>query len=192
MPELFNWSAMLPEFSKWSASKACRCLVFTGKLTKTSRHAITLQLVSQQSLWIFCFAESLPKPVAMPELSNWSGSKSCGVFLCGKVIKTCRHARTFQQVSRQKRVGVFFCRKFTKIYRHARTFQLVSQQGLWGCLCVESLPKPVAMPKLSNWSASKSLWECLLCGKFTKLVAMPELSNWSVMPELSNWSARKA
>ena len=111
------------------------------------------------------FVESLPKPVTMPALSNWSAGKSCGVFFSGKVTKTCRNARTFKQVSQQKRVGVFFCRKFTKTCRHARTFQLVSQGKLVEVFFVESLQKPVAMPELSNWSA---------------------------MTELSNWSASKA
>ena len=158
------------------------------------------------NFWGCFFVESLPNPVAMPELSNWS----------------CCHARTFQLVLSP-------CQNFPP--GQPATFQLISQQRLatinnknpkiltkrlpvattvpsgtqhhhcifdgflnyWGCFLLkayQTLSKcqnfptgPVAMPELSNWPCrhARTFQLALLpCQNFpTGPVAMPELSNRS-------------
>ena len=99
----------------------------------------------------YFFWESLPKPVAMPELSNWSdmlpepsnwlASNACGGVFFWKAYENLSPWQIFQTDQIAKLVGVFFCGKFTKTGRHARTFhqvshvrtfQLVSQQSVIG------------------------------------------------------------
>ena len=201
----------MPELSNWSASKSLEGDFFleTYQTLSPSQNFST----GQPAMFVGCFfVESLPKLVAMPELSNRSASKACGGVFCGNLIKTCRHARTFQLVS------------------HARTFPLVSQQTLVGVFFLwkayhnlSPCPKfPTGQPCCQNFPTGQpaKLVEVFFCGKFTKTcrhgrtfqlvtfqlvsqqclwgcffvesfpkpVDMPELSNWSAMlSELSKW-----